>query len=315
MQSQYCAKIVAMKHAKGRFSVAVTALLIVGEVLLAGGGVVVFAQTASDTVDVVTVDATPALPVPVVSTTTDVNAGTDLQGASSTPQLQDTFSDQETVPPDASSTVEIILATTTDPVPPIIEEATTTPEEVPPPDATTTDPVPPVEPEVVPPEEMPPPQIIPQEQAPVIISAEELKPEAKYVFSLSGKLLRTSKRVRHVTMVKSKPVVTELNEEVSVLPTISTDNVNGVMTVSGVCDNKYYVILVYKSPEDYARDPRTYIVNRSFPCENGNYSYAIADLPPSLSDGNYYLLVASMGDVGQWTPITGITEVTLTGRN
>ncbi len=328
-----------MKPAKRRFAVAVTALLIAGEVLFAGGGVV-FAQTTTDILDVPTVEevlvsdeVTEDIPVPIISTDGDITSGapdeetpvevalstddaggTDLQGASSTPQLQETFSDQQTIPlAEASSTVDVILATTTDeiipdPLPPLEDEgATTTTEEV-----VVEEVAPVVEHEVVPLEETPPPPPqVEQEQAPIVLSAKELRPESKYMFSFSGKKISTSRRVGRTRMERSQRVTSVVSEVVDVAPTVAVNNTTGVMSVSGACEDKYYVILVYKHEEDYAQDPGSYVVNRSFPCENGSFTYGVTNLPPSLPDGNYYLLVGSMGETTPWVPITSITEVTL----
>ncbi len=89
------------------------------------------------------------------------------------------------------------------------------------------------------------------------------------------------------------------------------DNTTGSMQVSGSCSNTYFVILLFKGQDDYARDPKSYILDKAFPCVGGQFSYSISDLPDSLNDGTYYLLVGEEGDKGPWAPITALTEVTI----
>jgi hypothetical protein len=139
---------------------------------------------------------------------------TDLQGASSTPQLQETFSDQQPVEVgEGSDPEDLVLASTTDPgidvIPPsedLILASTTDPgiDVIPPlevadpadPSASSTPdesiiPTPPEE--IPPPEESPAPPVEPPPQPPIeqnqnntiVLSREELKPNPRYAFSIN----------------------------------------------------------------------------------------------------------------------------------
>lgn len=137
------------------------------------------------------------------------------------------------------------------------------------------------------------------------VSLAELEPEAEYVFALSGKSIPTKSKVKRADgkEMREETVVTAL------APVI--DNVHGTVSVSGECANVYYVVLLYKNATDYDANPSSYIVNRAYPCENGSYSYAIDELPSSLANGIYYLLVGEQGERGSWSPITGLTEISI----
>ena len=146
---------------------------------------------------------------------------------------------------------------------------------------------------------------LPAEETPTPVSVEDLTPQAEYQFALSGKSIPTKKKIKR----EDGNVVREETVTTSSSPVI--DNAQGVVNVSGSCSNVYYVVLLYKKVADYDTDPGSYIVNRAYPCENGSYSYAIDELPPSLSNGTYYLLVGEQGERGTWSPITGLTEISI----
>jgi len=127
----------------------------------------------------------------------------------------------------------------------------------------------------------------------------------KYDFGVTGRTIASKKKIRNA----AGEVVGEAT--VSAPLTTSVDSANNALNVSGQCSDKYFVVLLYKNPGDYDADPRSYIFNSAFPCVNGAYSYALSDLPSSLTDGKYYLLIGSQDDVHPWVPITGVTEITI----
>lgn len=136
------------------------------------------------------------------------------------------------------------------------------------------------------------------------LSEEDLAPKPEYTFAMTGKKLATKRTVK-------TPDGKEHAEDVAVAVTPEIDNTTGTMRIGGACDDAYFVVLLFRNQDDYARDPRSYILNKAFPCENKSFSYDISDLPSSLSNGTYYLLVGSQGERGAWTPITGLTEITI----
>ncbi len=131
-------------------------------------------------------------------------------------------------------------------------------------------------------------------------------PSPTYSFALTGKHIPSQRKVED----KEGTVVGE--ETVAAPLTSKVDNTTGEVTVSGQCSDAYFVVLLFKNATDYANDSRSYIVNRAYPCSQGAFSYAISDLPSTLLNGTYYLLVGQEGKTGTWKPITELTEITIT---
>jgi hypothetical protein len=136
-----------------------------------------------------------------------------------------------------------------------------------------------------------------------------LIPTKEYTFNIIGSPIAT----------KETPEWSEGEElgvpeegEVTVQPAISVDT--NLLNISGSCSDPYYVILIYRNAGDYDIDPGSYIFNRAFLCENGNYSYELSDLPFNLESGTFYLLVGGQGARGSWKPISALTPIGITVR-
>lgn len=137
----------------------------------------------------------------------------------------------------------------------------------------------------------------------------ELKPKSIYTFSLTQKKIKTEKisiNTNKDDFLKSKTVDNTINPVV--------DNETGGMSFGGVCNTKYFVVLLYKNENDYKNNSNSYIINKAFECIGGRFSYTIDQLPNNLPDGKYYLLIGQQGDTGSWTPISSLTEIVL-GKN
>ena len=266
---------------------------------------------------------TPADVPDAASSTVSTDAPVDLQGSGAS--VQDATNTQEalgsdivestTNPENASSTdtvaiplvgdtgtttpatqsVDIVEATTTSSEAPVIEESTSTLDVVaqnidttPVPDITTAD------------------TPIPATQARhAALRVADLAPQPEFTFALTGKHISSKRKVQAQDGAAT-------GEEVVTAPlTPQVDNATGEITVAGQCSAPEFVVLLFKNPNDYVDDPRSYIVNRAYPCVNGAFSYSIDNLPPTLPNGNYYLLVGQQGSNGAWEPITSITEVTI----
>lgn len=146
---------------------------------------------------------------------------------------------------------------------------------------------------------------VPTEQveivAEVTVAAPALKAEVEpsYVFALSGKTLPTK--------MKAGDTVESV--------TATIDNAEGILTVAGTCSDVYYVVLLYKNATDYETDPRSYIINRAYPCVDGAYSYDVDRIPVSVQNGTYYLLIGEQGERGAWRPATALTEIVINRSN
>jgi len=78
------------------------------------------------------------------------------------------------------------------------------------------------------------------------------------------------------------------------------------LELSDECGAVYYVILLFRQREDYVSAPRSYLVNRAYPCADGHFSYRLTDdgsLPTGL-DGTYYLLVGEEEETGPWRAVS-----------
>lgn len=129
------------------------------------------------------------------------------------------------------------------------------------------------------------------------------KEEVSAGFSLTGRLLSTLQRLYSTDgrIIDEKSIVDA---------PLFAHNADGSSAVAGVCRDAYFVVLLYKEREEYEKDPNSYILNRAFPC-TGAYRYTLDALPLSLPDGTYQLLIGEQGEVGDWVPITALTEITI----
>jgi len=259
----------------------------------------------------------------------DVTQSTNLQDTSvSADTVQSVAGAQETIPGDtlvqtadpsafdsgvASSTVPIILATSTPETVPIVPDATSTP-------VTTNEPV---VLEQNPVDSEPMPDTVPVENVttpPDVVATmpvANIAPKKSFTFSIRAERIATEKvpkwQRQGVDSEKKKgdrkgnPA--SVVDQVQPAPDVTLDSVSGAPVISGSCSKTYYVILLYRNQTDYDTDPASYVINKAFPCTGGAYSFEMKDVPPSISDGTYYLLIGEMGETGSWTPITSLVPI------
>lgn len=134
-----------------------------------------------------------------------------------------------------------------------------------------------------------------------------LIPTREYTFEIDGGAIATKETPEWSEAQEGK--IGE-NKEVTQAPALSVDT--HALNISGLCSDPYYVILVYRNAGDYDRDPASYIFNRAFLCQNGQYSYSLSDLPFNLESGTFYLLVGGQGSKGSWKPISALTPIGIT---
>ncbi len=84
------------------------------------------------------------------------------------------------------------------------------------------------------------------------------------------------------------------------------------MTVSGNCTDAYFVIIVYKNQSDFMDKRNSFIVNQAHECPGKTFSFDLADLAQDIPSGTYYMLTASEGTTGSWTPISDIFPISIT---
>jgi hypothetical protein len=144
------------------------------------------------------------------------------------------------------------------------------------------------------------------------VQEEELEPKEKYTFALTGATIPTK---AHPDWKKAQGSPQTGSSQVTATPTLSADDTNGALDISGSCNDPYFVVLLYKNQEDYDAHPTSYIFNKAFDCQNGTYQYSLKDLPKTLADGTYYLLIGGQGDKGSWAPISALMPVTIQKEN
>ncbi len=142
---------------------------------------------------------------------------------------------------------------------------------------------------------------------------DEFEPNKEFTFELAGKKIPT-KEDPDWTKVQGEGV-DEISKQVGKSPAISLDDTIGALEVSGACSDPYFVVLIYRNPEDYDKSPSSYIFNKAESCVNGSYFYSISSLPKSLESGKFYLLIAGQGESGPWKPISALVPITINKEN
>jgi len=148
----------------------------------------------------------------------------------------------------------------------------------------------------------------------LVVTKTDLVPKEKYVFSLNKKAIASKEHpawMQTEEEIKGKVPVKKVTDT----PALSEGSSSGTETrldISGKCSDPYFVVLLYSGEQDYDLNPNSYIYNKAFDCKNGNYHYSISDLPKTLVDKTYYLLIAGQGESGPWKPISAIIPVAIT---
>ena len=162
-------------------------------------------------------------------------------------------------------------------------------------------------------------QTIPEETPPAVvaeISINEIAPKESFKFSIRSERIETKHDLEWKGQGEKKDDESKTaaadTATIDTAPSVTLDSVSGAPVVSGSCLMAYYVILLYKNQTDYDKDPASYIINKAYPCVGGAYSFEIKDLPKSIPDGTYYLLVGEMGEKGPWAPMTSLVPIDIT---
>ncbi len=131
----------------------------------------------------------------------------------------------------------------------------------------------------------------------------------KYEVDSSGQALRPILNLNWYPKEKFGELVSlNKNKSFSEIEVVSKD---GILSVSGSCQKKYFVLLLYRDQDDYATDPFSAVYNSAFPCGSGVFEQPLANL--NVDSGVYYLLVAEQDD-GLWSPASVIRKVEIDKR-
>jgi hypothetical protein len=73
------------------------------------------------------------------------------------------------------------------------------------------------------------------------------------------------------------------------------------ISITGICHDKYYTLLIFANAVDYRKDPAAARVNSAFDCPaSGNFTISLDVNKFNLQTGSYYLFVADQGTTGSW---------------
>lgn len=78
-------------------------------------------------------------------------------------------------------------------------------------------------------------------------------------------------------------------------------NVGKRMTITGTCGDSYYALLIFKSTDDYRKDPARAYYNTAYECPKTKIIALDINLQDfNLPTGEYYMFIADQGEKGSW---------------
>lgn len=87
---------------------------------------------------------------------------------------------------------------------------------------------------------------------------------------------------------------------------VVTENGSKALVIFGSCRDKFYVVLLYRNREDYAKNPSLAVYNSAFEC-TGTINHRLET--ENLTGGDYWLLIGEQGDTGTWIPISDLRKI------
>lgn len=92
-------------------------------------------------------------------------------------------------------------------------------------------------------------------------------------------------------------------------PDVSASGDGLSLTVKGKCSKPYFVVMTYRSREDFLERPRQFASNYAGKCEGGSFSYDMEHLPVDTPEDVYYLVVGEQDDEHPWQPTTELVPI------
>lgn len=93
------------------------------------------------------------------------------------------------------------------------------------------------------------------------------------------------------------------------VPNLTLEDEGTTLRVAGECQDEYFVLLTYRSPEDFTEKPRSFVSNYADKCRGGTFTHRMSHLPLDTAEDVYYLLVAEQGDEGSWVPTSPLVPI------
>jgi hypothetical protein len=104
-----------------------------------------------------------------------------------------------------------------------------------------------------------------------------------------------------VNQFKSYPPPDKFRSVVYPSKSLLTGQQSNQISVSGVCSDAYYALLVYSKAIDYRLNVGGSVYNSAFACQKGKQYSALLDLSTlDLTVGQYYYFAADLGSKGVW---------------
>lgn len=93
------------------------------------------------------------------------------------------------------------------------------------------------------------------------------------------------------------------------VPHLTLEDDGTTLRVAGECQDEYFVILTYRSPEDFTEKPRSFVSNYADKCRGGSFTHRMNHLPLDTAEDVYYLLVAEQGNEGPWMATSPLVPI------
>jgi hypothetical protein len=133
--------------------------------------------------------------------------------------------------------------------------------------------------------------------------------ETNLLFERAGELIKTERILPWYPEVFKEELSQKEAHYASPDITISEDKKS--LTIAGSCQEKYFVILLFRNKDDYAKRPNSFAWNSADVCINNRFSYDLRSLSRDIEEGRYYLLLAEESEENPWIPISDLIPITI----
>lgn len=93
------------------------------------------------------------------------------------------------------------------------------------------------------------------------------------------------------------------------VPHLTLEDDGTTLRVAGECQEEYFVVLTYRSVEDFIEKPRSFVSNYADECKGNSFTHRMNHLPLDTKEDVYYLVVAEQGNEGAWTATSPLVPI------
>ena len=143
---------------------------------------------------------------------------------------------------------------------------------------------------------------------PEVLPEKEKIKERKFLFTADRQGVAAQKTLPWYSRDDLRELTIEENtkSEVTNVPILDISSDKKSLDISGSCKSKYFVILLFKNPEDYKDYPNLAIYNSAYPCKDGKLNFNLNRISADIPDSDYYLLIAEQNENTPWVPASQI---------